>query len=109
MTVAVLGLILFSPVARTGDDASAIPVRLIIVNSAQDAQAIEDRLKAGADFAVLAREKSVDPTSADGGYLAGNRSRFAAGRIERRAARGTTWADFEASSNCHPLTRFCRY
>jgi tetratricopeptide (TPR) repeat protein len=69
VVVAVLGLILFSRVARTGDDANAIPLRLIVVNSAEDAQAIENRLKAGADFAVLAREASVDPTSADGGFL----------------------------------------
>jgi len=69
VAVAVLGLILFSRVARTGDDANAIPVRLIVVNSAQDAQAIMDRLKAGADFAVLAREVSADPTSAEGGFL----------------------------------------
>jgi tetratricopeptide (TPR) repeat protein len=67
--VAVLGLILFSQVARTGDDANAIPVRLIVLNSAQEAQAILDRLKAGDDFAVLAREKSVDATSIDGGFL----------------------------------------
>jgi tetratricopeptide (TPR) repeat protein len=69
VAVALLGLILFSRVARTGDDANAIPVRLIVVNSAEDAQAIEDRLKAGVDFAVLAREKSVDATSTDGGFL----------------------------------------
>jgi len=69
MVMAVLGLILFSQIARTGGDANAIPVRLIVVNSAEDAQAIVDRLKAGTDFAVLAREKSVDPTSVDGGFL----------------------------------------
>ena len=93
--VAVLGLILFSRVARTGDDANAIPVRLIVVNSAEDAQAIEDRLKAGADFAVLAREASVDPTSSDGGFL---------GKIDPASLRDelrdglrarTTWAAFE--------------
>jgi tetratricopeptide (TPR) repeat protein len=69
VAIAVLALILFSQVARTGDDANAIPVRLIVVNSAEDAQATEDRLKAGADFAVVAREKSVDATSGDGGFL----------------------------------------
>ena len=79
VAIAVLGLILFSRVARTGDDANAIPVRLIIVNSAEDAQAIEDRLKAGADFAVLAREKSVDATSGDGGFL---------GKIDPASLRG---------------------
>jgi len=67
--VAVLGLIFFSQVARTGDDANAIPVRLMVLSSAQDAQAVLDQLKEGEDFAVLAREKSVDPTSADGGFL----------------------------------------
>ena len=65
----VLGVILFSQVARTFDDANAIPVRLIVLSSPQDAQTALDRLKAGDDFAVLAREKSVDPTSADGGFL----------------------------------------
>jgi tetratricopeptide (TPR) repeat protein len=67
--VAVLGLILSSQVARTGDDANAIPVRLIVLNSAQEAQAILDRLEAGDDFAVLAREESVDATAVDGGLL----------------------------------------
>jgi tetratricopeptide (TPR) repeat protein len=67
--VAVLGLILFSQVARTGDDANGIPVRLIVLNSVGDAQAVLDRLKAGDDFAVLAREQSVDPTATDGGFL----------------------------------------
>jgi tetratricopeptide (TPR) repeat protein len=42
---------------------------MIVVDSAEDAQAMVDRLKAGDDFAVLAREKSVDPTSVDGGLL----------------------------------------
>jgi len=79
VAVAVLGLVLFSRVARTGDDANAIPVRLIVVNSAEDAQAIVDRLKAGADFAVLAREASVDPTSTDGGFL---------GKIDPASLRG---------------------
>jgi tetratricopeptide (TPR) repeat protein len=79
LAAAVLGLILLSRVARTGDEANAIPVRLIVVNSAEDAQAIEARLKAGADFAVLAREASVDPTSADGGFL---------GKIDPASLRG---------------------
>ena len=64
-----LGLILFSQVARTLDDANTIPVRLLVATSAQDAQTTLERLKAGADFGVLARETSVDPTSAEGGFL----------------------------------------
>jgi tetratricopeptide (TPR) repeat protein len=47
----------------------AVPLRLIVVNSAAEAGAILERLKNGADFAVLAREKSVDATSVDGGLL----------------------------------------
>jgi tetratricopeptide (TPR) repeat protein len=66
---AVLGLIIFSQVARTLDDANALAVRLMVLNSADEAQAIVVRLKAGDDFAVLAREKSVDATSVDGGFL----------------------------------------
>jgi tetratricopeptide (TPR) repeat protein len=69
LAVAILGLILFSQVARTFDDANAIPVRMIVASSSADAQGILDRLKAGDDFAVLAREKSVDATSTDGGFL----------------------------------------
>jgi len=69
VALAVLGLILFSQVARTFDDANAIPVRLMVLSSAGDAQAALERLKAGDDFAVLAREKSEDATSADGGFL----------------------------------------
>jgi tetratricopeptide (TPR) repeat protein len=77
--VVALGLILFSQVARTLDDANAVPVRMILASSAEDAQAILDRLNAGDDFAVLAREKSVDPTSADGGFL---------GKIDPNSLRG---------------------
>jgi hypothetical protein len=47
----------------------AIPVRVIIVESADEAGRILERLKGGADFAVLAREKSVDATAADGGFM----------------------------------------
>jgi len=46
-----------------------VPLRLIVVNSAGEAQRILEQVKGGADFAVLAREKSVDATSVDGGWL----------------------------------------
>ena len=48
---------------------AALPLRLIVVNSESDAAKILEQLRAGADFAVLAREKSVDATSEDGGLL----------------------------------------
>jgi tetratricopeptide (TPR) repeat protein len=42
---------------------------VIVVDSASEAQKLLDKLKGGADFAVLAREKSTDATSLDGGYM----------------------------------------
>src|SRR6185369_516936 len=47
----------------------SIPLRLIVVNSAAEADALHTRIAGGADFGVLAREKSIDPTSLDGGLL----------------------------------------
>jgi tetratricopeptide (TPR) repeat protein len=62
---AVFALALFSQDTRT----DSISVRMIVVSSAAEAQSTLDSLHAGADFAVLAAEKSVDPTSVDGGLL----------------------------------------
>ncbi|HXB70666.1 MAG TPA: FG-GAP-like repeat-containing protein [Candidatus Acidoferrales bacterium] len=68
--VAVLG-IGFLLIARAEQDTSpnTIPLRLIVVNSATQAGQILEALNSGADFAVMAREKSVDATSLDGGFL----------------------------------------
>ncbi len=59
--------VLFAP----GQDESPrrVPLRIIVVNSAAEAAAVRQELENGADFAVLAREKSVDATAADGGLL----------------------------------------
>jgi peptidyl-prolyl cis-trans isomerase C len=43
--------------------------RHILVESEDEAKAILDQIKGGADFATLAKEKSKDPGSADGGDL----------------------------------------
>src|SRR5450432_921146 len=69
--VAVLGTAFFFLRATAGQDADpgTIPLRLIVVNSAVDAGKILEQLESGADFGVLAREKSVDATSVDGGFL----------------------------------------
>jgi hypothetical protein len=62
-----LGAALFcSRVAGSGDTEA---VRILVVDSADDAARILGQLKTGADFAALAREKSTDPTSVDGGLL----------------------------------------
>ncbi len=64
--VFLLTVTLFPQAASSG---SAIPVRMIVVGSADEAQKTLDSLRAGADFAVLAAEKSIDPTSVYGGLL----------------------------------------
>src|SRR5947199_2864151 len=62
-----LALVVFAP----GQDltSTAIPLRILVLNSAEEAARVRAELQKGADFAVLAREKSVDATSLDGGLL----------------------------------------
>src|SRR5579863_1773646 len=60
-------LVLFFLGASAAQD--AIPLRMIVVGSAGEAETIQQQLKGGADFAVLAREKSVDATAIDGGLM----------------------------------------
>jgi len=49
--------------------AATVAVRLVVVDSAGEAERIQKQLKNGADFAVLARERSTDATAIDGGFL----------------------------------------
>ena len=44
-------------------------IRIIVVESEPEAEQLLKRLRAGEDFAALAREKSIDPSSTDGGSL----------------------------------------
>ncbi len=46
-----------------------MPLRIIVVNTADQARDILERLKKGEDFAVLAKEKSTDATGDSGGYV----------------------------------------
>jgi tetratricopeptide (TPR) repeat protein len=71
IVVSTLGAALLQPDSLSGQDSSpsAVGLRIIVVNSAAEAQMILDRLKRGEDFAALAREKSVDATSVDGGDM----------------------------------------
>src|SRR5579863_5252818 len=46
-----------------------VPVGLIVVESHAEAEKILQQLSSGEDFATLARQKSVDPTSVDGGSM----------------------------------------
>src|SRR5579863_5104753 len=57
--------------AQAGADASRneIGLRLIIVNSPEDAEQVMSRLRSGEDFGALAWEKSTDPTAKDRGFM----------------------------------------
>ena len=54
-------------------DANASPkeiaLQVIVVNTPEQAKQVLERLKAGYDFASLAKEKSIDPTADSGGYM----------------------------------------
>jgi len=56
---------LLSPVA-TSDE---VTLRVIVVDSAEEAQSIVTRLKGGEDFIALAHAESIDPTANTGGLL----------------------------------------
>src|SRR6204780_2252861 len=63
----------FLPPARSqqAESQPEVYVGMIVTRSAEDAQAVLNQLKAGMDFGVLAKEKSIDPSSNDGGYVGG--------------------------------------
>src|SRR5258705_8875647 len=62
-----LALVLFAPGQEL--TSTAVPLRILVLNSAEELTRVRAELEKGADFAVLAREKSVDATSLDGGML----------------------------------------
>src|SRR5690349_22597053 len=66
LLVCLLALVFFAP---GQEPSSFVALRILVLNSAEEAARIRAELEKGADFAVLAREKSVDATSLDGGLL----------------------------------------
>src|SRR5215471_14005687 len=46
-----------------------VALQVIVVNTPEQANQVRERLKAGYDFATLAKEKSIDPTADSGGYM----------------------------------------
>jgi len=55
--------------ARQAAQGVTFGMRLIVVGSREEAQDIQNELARGADFGALAKERSIDPTAPDGGYL----------------------------------------
>jgi tetratricopeptide (TPR) repeat protein len=61
-----LALAVFAP---GQEQTSTVPLRILVLNSAEELARVRAEIEKGADFGVLAREKSVDATSLDGGLL----------------------------------------
>src|SRR6266568_5515111 len=51
------------------DTSKEVPLRIIVVSGAKEAQQVVDQIRQGTDFAVLAKEKSTDATAGAGGYM----------------------------------------
>jgi tetratricopeptide (TPR) repeat protein len=64
-------LLSISPVFCVGQGAPlpGVGLRIIVVDSSDDARQVLESLKKGADFAALAKLKSTDATAEDGGYM----------------------------------------
>ncbi len=69
LVVAVLGAIrlLFAQAPQPADD--RLMLRILVVNSPDDARRVIERVRNGANFAELARAESIDGTAAAGGLL----------------------------------------
>lgn len=55
--------------SQTHDAQQPIDLAIIVVSSMTEAEALRKQLDSGANFSVLAKEKSIDPTAVDGGYM----------------------------------------
>jgi tetratricopeptide (TPR) repeat protein len=63
-----LGLLSISCVA-VQPQVARVPVRIIVTETQEKAEHVLGELKAGADFAAVAKAESTDPTAAEGGSL----------------------------------------
>ncbi len=55
--------------AQVGTPSHPMNLGIIVTPTLADAEAVLKQLKAGANFSVLAKEKSTDPSAIDGGYM----------------------------------------
>jgi tetratricopeptide (TPR) repeat protein len=55
--------------AQTGDTSQEKDLGIIVMPTRADAEAVLKQLHSGANFSVLAKEKSTDATAIDGGYM----------------------------------------
>ena len=67
---ALIWLLLNPTISGSQDTSPSAPeLQIIVVESQADAEQIRTRLQNGEDFATLARQKSIDPSAANGGSL----------------------------------------
>lgn len=69
MRVTALSFLLSVLLVSAQEPNASVELGMIASHTSAEADAIRERLQSGADFAVLAREKSIDPSSVNGGYL----------------------------------------
>src|ERR1035441_6583450 len=55
--------------AQEAASSQQLQLGIIVTRTSEEAQAVLKALKAGMDFGVLAKEKSIDSTADDGGYM----------------------------------------
>jgi cytochrome oxidase Cu insertion factor (SCO1/SenC/PrrC family)/Cu/Ag efflux protein CusF len=55
--------------AESGDSSHLVDIGIIVTPTLANAQSVLKQLNAGMDFAVLAKERSIDATASDGGYM----------------------------------------
>jgi FG-GAP-like repeat/ASPIC and UnbV/PPIC-type PPIASE domain len=68
--LAVLGITCSAAIlGGQGPPSDVTPLQLIVASSAEQAEQLRTQVAGGADFAAVAREKSIDPTGRDGGHL----------------------------------------
>ncbi len=67
----ITGILISIPLLIQAQNSSpgSVTLQIIVVDTAAQAQQILDQLKAGADFAALAKDKSTDATASDGGAM----------------------------------------
>jgi len=70
-TFAAICVLLFSHTASSWQAANSLELQIIVVDSPVEAARILQQLKAGEDFAMLAKQKSTDPSADSGGYMGG--------------------------------------
>src|SRR5262245_12429983 len=56
-------------VIAQGPPSDVTSLQILVVSSAEEAEQLRAQVAAGADFADVARQKSVDPTGREGGHL----------------------------------------